>query len=331
MLMNMIVNSAFIRWWRGVRAAVRSRAMVRRVAAVVLAPATVLIALTACGSNPNDSAAAAAAGQPVRVVASTNVYGDIAQQIGGDQVQVTSIISDPSQDPHSYEASPQNQLALSKARVIIENGGGYDDFVDAMRHSAARPDVVVLDAVEISGRSAADPGLNEHVWYDFPSMRELSAKLADALMQADPGSAATFRANAAMFATKLGVLEKAEAAIRAKFAGVGDAVTEPVPLYLLDACGLDNRTPAAFSHAIEEGTDVPPRALNQMLTLVDERKVALLAYNEQTSSPETEKVLNAARQHGVAVVPVTETLPPGQNYLSWMTANVAAVDKALRP
>ena len=129
MLMNMIVNLAFIRSWRGVRAALRSRAMVRRIAAVVLAPAAVLIALTACGSNPNDSAAAGAAGQPVRVVASTNVYGDIAQQIGGDQVQVTSIISDPSQDPHSYEASPQNQLALSKARVIIENGGGYDDFV----------------------------------------------------------------------------------------------------------------------------------------------------------------------------------------------------------
>jgi zinc/manganese transport system substrate-binding protein len=267
----------------------------------------------------------------VRVVASTNVYGDIAQQIGGDQVQVTSIISDPSQDPHSYEASPQNQLALSKARVIIENGGGYDDFVDVMRHSTARPDVVVLHAVEISGRSVADPGLNEHVWYDFPSMRELSAKLAEALIQADPGSAATFRVNAAMFATKLGALEKAEAAIRAKFAGVGDAVTEPVPLYLLDACGLDNRTPAAFSHAIEEGTGVPPRALNQMLTLVEERKVALLAYNEQTSSPETEKVLNAARQHRVAVVPVTETLPPGQDYLSWMTANVAAVAKALRP
>ena len=116
----------------------------------------------------------------------------------------------------------------------------------------------------------ADPGLNEHVWYDFPSMRELSAKLADALMQADPGSAATFRANAAAVCRpSSAALEKAEAAIRAKFAGVGVAVTEPVPLYLLDACGLDNRTPAAFSHAIEEGTGVPPRALNQMLGLVE--------------------------------------------------------------
>jgi zinc/manganese transport system substrate-binding protein len=155
-------------------------------------------------------------------------------------------------------------------------------------------------------------------------------ELADALVQADPGSAARFRVNAAGFAAKLAALEKSEAAIRAKFAGTGVAVTEPVPLYLLEGCGLDNRTPSAFSQAIEEGTGVPPRALNQMLGLVEAKKVSLLGYNEQTSSPETEKVLGAARQHGVAVVPVTETLPPGQDYLSWMTANVTAVDEALR-
>jgi zinc/manganese transport system substrate-binding protein len=327
--MNMIVNSTFIRrWHRAARTAVRPAAVARASAAVALAPVAALIALTACSSTSNDSASAA--GQPVRVVASTNVYGDIVRQIGGDHVQVTSIISDPSQDPHSYQAAPQNQLALSRARVIIENGGGYDDFVDVMRHSAASHDAVVLNAVVISGRNPGDPELNEHVWYDFPAMRALSAKLADALVQADPGSAATFRANAAGFAAKLAALEKSEAAIRAKSAGIGVAVTEPVPLYLLEACGLDNRTPAAFSHAIEEGTDVPPRALNQMLGLVEGKQVALLAYNEQTSSPETEKVLGAARQHGVAVVPVTETLPPGQDYLSWMTANVTAVDEALR-
>ena len=202
--MNMIVNSTFIRWWRrAARAAVRPGAFVRATTAVVVTPVAALIALTACSSDSNDSASTTAAGQPVRVVASTNVYGDIARQIGGDHVQVTSIINDPNQDPHSYQAAPQNQLALSKARVIIENGGGYDDFVDVMRHSAARHDAVVLNAVNISGRNPADPELNEHVWYDFPSMRELSAKLADALIQADPGSAATFRANAAAFAAKL--------------------------------------------------------------------------------------------------------------------------------
>ena len=130
------------------------------------------------------------AGQPVRVVASTNVYGDIARQIGGDQVQVTSFIDDPSQDPHSYEASPQNQLALSKARVIIENGGGYDDFMDAHAAPAARHRRVVLNAVEISGRSRRGPGAQRARLVRLPvDDASWPAKLADALTQADPDGA----------------------------------------------------------------------------------------------------------------------------------------------
>ncbi len=195
MLMNIILNLAFIRRWRrGPRAPHAARppahAPARRFSALASTILAALAVLTACSSNPDEAASAGATDHQVRVVASTNVYGDIAAQIGGDRVHVTSIIDDPNQDPHSYEASPQNQLALSRARVIIENGGGYDDFMDVMRHSAARADAVVLDAVEISGRSDANPGLNEHVWYDFPSMGKLAAKLADALTQVDPGSAA---------------------------------------------------------------------------------------------------------------------------------------------
>jgi zinc/manganese transport system substrate-binding protein len=335
MLMNIILNLAFIRRWRRGPGAPRTtrppaHARARRFSAIASTLLATVAVLTACSSNPDDTASAGAADNPVRVVASTNVYGNIAAQIGGDRVHVTSIIDDPNQDPHSYEASPQNQLALSRARVIIENGGGYDDFMDVMRHTAARADAVVLDAVEISGRSDASPGLNEHVWYDFPSMGKLAAKLADAFTQVDPGSAATFRANAAVFATRLEALERTEAAIRAKHAGVSVAVTEPVPLYLLAACGLVNRTPDPFSQAVEDGTDVSPRVLNQTLALVDGRHVALLAYNEQAASAETEKLLAAARQHNVAVVPVTETLPTGQDYLSWMAGNVAAVESALR-
>jgi zinc/manganese transport system substrate-binding protein len=264
-------------------------------------------------------------------LASTNVYGDIAAQVGGDRVQVTSIIDDPNQDPHSYQVSPQNQLALSKARIVIENGGGYDDFIDTMRHSAARADASVLNAVAISGHQPAPGGeLNEHVWYDLAAMRTLAMRLADVLAQADPSSAAPFRANAAGFATKVAALESREGTIRAARSGTGVAATEPVPRYLLDACGLVDRTPAAFSRATEEGTDVPPRVLRQMLTLFADRQVALLAYNEQTASPETQKVLAAARDSHVPVVPVTETLPTGAHYVGWMADNLAAVRAALR-
>lgn len=266
----------------------------------------------------------------IKVVASTNVYGDIAHQIAGEHAQITSIIDNPDADPHSYEANTQNQLALAHADIVIENGGGYDDFVDTMLKSAGNSTVTLLNAVDISGKTAA-PGqeLNEHVWYDFPTVARLVDKLESALAQRDPADQSSFAANAAAFKQKLSQLEATEASIKKAHGGDGVAITEPVPLYMLQACGLDNKTPEEFSEAIEEGTDVSPLVLKQTLDLFNDKKVVLLAYNEQTTGPETQQVLNAAKSNDIAVVPVTETLPTGKDYLSWMSGNLSAIQAAL--
>ncbi|MFF5113614.1 metal ABC transporter substrate-binding protein [Streptosporangium sp. NPDC000509] len=140
---------------------------------------------------------------PITVVASTNVYGDIVKQVGGDKGAVTSIISDPAQDPHSYEANTQNQLALSKAKVVVANGGGYDDFVDTMIKSSGNSSAEIINVVAVSGRTApADGELNEHIWYDFPSVAKITDRISAALTKADPASAAT-TANADAFKNKL--------------------------------------------------------------------------------------------------------------------------------
>ncbi|MEV0716367.1 zinc ABC transporter substrate-binding protein [Asanoa sp. NPDC050611] len=263
------------------------------------------------------------------MVASTNVYGDIVRQIAGDKATITSIISDPSADPHSYEANTRTQLELSKADVVIENGGGYDDFVDTMLKSA-NSDAKVLNAVQISGHTATGGAeLNEHVWYDLPSMSKLADEIAGALSAADAGNAATFAANATTFKQKLQELEGTAAQIKTAHTGAGVAITEPVPVYLLEACGLANKTPDEFSEAIEEGTDVPAGVLRETLGLFTGKQVRLLAYNEQTAGPETEKVLQAAKDSNVGVVPVTETLPAGKDYLTWMGGNLDAIRTAL--
>ncbi|MDG4820494.1 zinc ABC transporter substrate-binding protein [Asanoa sp. WMMD1127] len=289
---------------------------------------------SACGSGGDEdaaaspSAASAAAGD-VSVVASTNVYGDIARQIAGDKVAITSIISDPSADPHSYEANTRTQLELSKADVVIENGGGYDDFVDTMLKSA-NSDAKVLNAVQISGHVATGgEELNEHVWYDLTSVSKLADQIASALSAADAGNAATFTANATAFKQKLQELEGTAAQIKTAHSGAGVAITEPVPVYLLEACGLTNKTPDEFSEAIEEGTDVPAAVLQETLDLFTGKQVKMLAYNEQTAGPETEKILQAAKDNQVGVVPVTETLPAGKDYLTWMTGNLDAIKTAL--
>lgn len=292
-----------------------------------------LALLAGCGSSSDSGSDGGASASPVSssavpVVASTDVYGDIVRQIGGSKVAVTSVISDPDQDPHSYEANTQNQLALSKAKVVIENGGGYDDFVDRMLKGNSSAEVI--NAVKVSGKTAPKGGeLNEHVWYDFPTVAKAADAIAAALGKADPGDAAAFTKNAETFKTKLTALEAQEAKIKKEHGGAAIAITEPVPLYMTEASGLVNKTPAEFSEAIEEGDDVSPKVLQETLALYTGKKVQALVYNEQTSGPQTEKVLAAAKTAGIAVVPVTETLPQGKDYLGWMTSNVDALASAL--
>jgi len=293
-----------------------------------------LALLTGCGSSSGSGSGASdaqtpAASSAIPVVASTNVYGDIVQRIGGAKVDVTSIIADPDQDPHSYEADTQNQLALSKAKVVVENGGGYDDFVDRMLKSG-NSSATVINAVKVSGKTAPKGGeLNEHVWYDFPTVARIADRIAAALGKADPANAAAFTRNADAFKAKLEPLEAKETQLKKAYGGEAVAITEPVPLYMIEASGLKNATPAEFSEAIEEGDDVSPRTLQTTLALFSDKKVKALVYNAQTSGPQTEKAEAAAKAAGIPVVPVTETLPEGKDYLGWMTSNVDALANAL--
>jgi zinc/manganese transport system substrate-binding protein len=285
------------------------------------------LALTGCATS---SASSDASGDgTVRVVASTNVYGSLVETIGGDHVQVTSILNDPSQDPHSFESSATTQLAVSKADLLIENGGGYDDFMTTLAKSSdTKADTI--NVVKLSGLDTGGAAeFNEHVFYSYPTMVKLVADVAERLGELDRADEATFRENADALTAKLQDLESQTAAVKKTVDGEAVAYTEPVPGYLFDAMGLVNVTPPDFSEAIEEGDDVPPAALNDTIKLFSGGKAKLLAVNEQTSSPETEQVEKAAKRADVPVVGVTETLPKGEDYVSWQQANIDAVQAAL--
>ena len=293
-----------------------------------------LLTLAACSGGSSDTApssaaagAADASGQ-VQVLASTNVWADVVEQVGGEHVAVTSIITDPSADPHSFQSSARNQLAVSKAALIVENGGGYDDFMQTMLASAGTG-VPVINAVDVSGITPTDGELNEHVWFDFPTVAKVADAVAARLATIDPANADTYQANAEAFDKSVGDLSTQAAAIKAAHDGAPVAITEPVPMYLLDAAGLDNVTPGEFSEAIENETDVPAAVMDQTLKLFTGKQVKVLVYNEQTSGPQTEQVVDAAKANGIPAVPVTETLPDGQDYLSWMQANIQALSQAL--
>jgi len=276
---------------------------------VLLVSAAVL--LSGCAAAPQST------DDTLRIVATTDVYGDLAATIAGEYAEVTSLITG-ARDPHSFEASAQDQLAVSKAEVVIANGGGYDPFVDTLLEASGST-ATVIDVAELVG---LPEGANEHLWYDLASMQRLVVAIGDALAAARPAQAAVFDTNAAALAAEL-----ADLATRIDGTATGGvAATEPVPLLLLEAAGFTNLTPDAFTEAIEEGSDVPPLALQQTLDLFTADAVVLLAYNEQTASPETERVRSAAEAAGIPVLSFTETLPEGASYLSWMTANVAAIE-----
>jgi zinc/manganese transport system substrate-binding protein len=299
--------------------------LVKRLGAVLVL-ALAVPALGACSTptpDPDDGL--------LRIVASTDVYGSIAAAVAGDRASILSIIDEPGRDPHSYEADARVRLELARADIVIENGGGYDDFVDTLLAGAGNQDAVVLSAVREFGISAEPPGpdFNEHVWYDLPTMASLAQTLADALAEKDAAHAGEYRANAEQFVTSVEGLEQRVAAIAVDHSGERVAITEPVPLYLLDAAGLVDATPQGFSEAIEEGIGVAPDLLAEMLDLMASGTVAALVYNEQTTGPETERILAAAQADGVPVVRVAETLPAGVDYLHWMSATVDALVAAL--
>ncbi|MFJ3956491.1 metal ABC transporter solute-binding protein, Zn/Mn family [Arthrobacter sp. NPDC090010] len=301
-----------------------------------------ILGVSACASPGGAAAAGQSSGtDTVDVVASTSAYGSIVQAIGGDKVKVESIVSKVSQDPHSYEATAQDRLKVSKAKLVVVNGGGYDTFMDGMVSEAKLDPANVINAVTVSGLQDATPTaaaddhghshgeFNEHVWYDFPAMQKVATVVEQRLAALAPASAAEFKHNAEAFTARLTSLQK-DAAAAAGGKHVHVAITEPVPLYLLEAAGLHNVTPEEFSVAVEEGHDVPASVLDSTLKLFSTKKAALLAYNEQTSGPQTEAVRKAAEAAGAPVVSFTETLPDGKDYLGWMNENVHNLQQALK-
>ncbi|HEY5117579.1 MAG TPA: zinc ABC transporter substrate-binding protein [Nakamurella sp.] len=305
---------------------------VRRVGLAVraLLAVAVVVLLAACGSTTSAAGGGASgslnsATQPIAVVTSTNVWGDLVAQVGGQFVAVRPLLTDPSADPHSFEPSAQAQLAVSKAELLVMNGGGYDDWMTTLIDASGS----VAPVVNAAQLYTAGPLSNEHVWYDLPTVQAVAQQVATKLSDLRPEQAGDFRANADAFTRKIAGLTAKVQAIKAAHEGTAIAVTEPVPLYLTEAAGLVDKTPERFSKAIEDGTDVPPTVLNDTLALFTGRQVAALVYNAQTASPETETVLNAAKQSDIRVVPVTETLPAGKDYLSWMDETITALAAAL--
>jgi zinc/manganese transport system substrate-binding protein len=269
--------------------------------------------------------AAGAAQAQVRIVAAENFYGDIARQVGGPEVAVTSILTSPDQDPHEFEASPSTARALADAAIVVYNGAGYDTWA-AKLLPASRPRsrrVIVVAAL-----AHKKPGDNPHLWYDPHTVSALAKTLADTLTTLDPAHRAVYQSRLTTFEQSMTPLAAQIVALRRKHAGAPVTATEPVFGYMADALGLDMRN-RGFQLAVMNDTEPSPAELAAFEHDLRVKAVKVLIYNSQTSDELTRRMRAIAQQAGIPVVGVTETEPPGKDYQEWMRSQLDALDRAL--
>jgi zinc/manganese transport system substrate-binding protein len=262
---------------------------------------------------------------PVKVVAAENFWGDVAAQIGGPQVAVMSILTNPDQDPHLFEASPETAKALTNADIVIVNGVDYDPWMDTLLKSAkgaGRKEIVVAQLV---GRK---PGDNPHLWYD-PSYVKAAAKAITADLDAiDPAHKADYEKGEAKFLDSLKPVDAKLADMKKKFAGVPVTASEPVFGYSAGLIGLKVHN-EKFALAVMNNAEPTASDVAGFEDDLKGHKVKAMLYNAQASEPAVRRLVQMARDNGIPVVGVSETEPPGTTYQAWMLGQLDALDKAL--
>jgi zinc/manganese transport system substrate-binding protein len=292
-----------------------------------VAVAGFVLAGLVAGCGPDASLARTGSG-PIAAVGAENQYANVIAQIGGRYVSVTAIESNPNADPHSFEASPNVAQAISTAKLVVQNGLGYDSYMNKIEAAAPSTARRVIEVQQLLGLPDSTP--NPHLWYAPRTMPAVANAIAADLSRLAPDHAAYFAANAQRFVASLRPWYTALQQFAARHPHTPVATTEPVGDYMLQAAGTDNRTPFGLQADIMNGVDPAPQDVTLERDLFARHRVKALLYNQQVTDSLTQSFLSVARQNRIPVVGVYETMPtPGYDYQSWMLAEVRALERAV--
>jgi zinc/manganese transport system substrate-binding protein len=268
---------------------------------------------------------AARAEDKLTIVAAENFYGDLARQIGGSNVTVTSILANPDDDPHLFETSPSTARTIADAKIIIYNGADYDPWMDKLLSASTSKDRTTIVAADLIGKKSGD---NPHLWYDPATLPAIAKALSADLAKRDPANAVHYEANLKAFQTSLQAIDKEIAAVKKTYAGTEVTATEPVFGYMAEALGL---TMLNYDFQVALMNDAEPSA-TQVAAFENSLKdgsAKILFYNSQVTDEATTRLLDIAKQNKVTVIGVTETEPAGQTIQTWFGGQIDAVQKAL--
>ena len=278
-------------------------------------------ALTLSGCSTDEPIRWSAGSGDIKIVASTNVWGSVANLVAGDLATVDAIIYNTNQDPHSYELTARDQLLINNADIVIVNGGGYDDFIQQAVDADSTP-AITVNAFMASGD---DETRNEHIWYDVDQTGDVAAVIAAAIESLDESKTEEVEARVADFREKLAERKAQLEALRAEPKTV--FATEPLIDYLLEDAGYENLTPEPFMEAIEEDTDVPPAAMQESKDIMASGRVDFVCLNESTKTPQIEELLKA--NTNVAVFGFGELLIQDPDTLEYDGGYFEMVDAAI--
>jgi len=304
------------------------RPLVRRLAAGGSTLCAVSVFLATAGAPVAANAATPSSSSGIiRAVGAENEYADVLAQIGGRYVSVSSILNNPNTDPHTFEASTRVAQEVSQAQLIVQNGVGYDHFMNNMESASPSSLRHVIVVQHVLGLPTATP--NPHLWYNPTTMAPVARAMASALSQIQPSHATYFHAQLSTFISSLRPWLQAIAAFKKVHAGTSVAVTEPVSNYVLQSMGMRIATPFVFQADIMNGVDPAPQAITQEDALFTRHRVKVFCYNQQVVSSLTKSIRDTASRAGVPIVGVYETMPTGYHYQSWMLAEVHALSAAV--
>jgi len=269
---------------------------------------------------------ASARADTVKIVGAENFYGDIAKQIGGGAVNVTSILNNPDQDPHLFEVSPSVGRNVSAARIVIYNGIDYDPWMEKLLQAARSADRKVIVVADLIGKKTGD---NPHVWYDSATMLALAKVLSETLTAQDAAHKSDCEQGLARFEASIKPIQAKIEELRGKYNGIEVTATEPVFGYMLDALGMQVRNPA-FQLAVMNNTEPSASDVAAFENDLTTHRVKLLVYNSQATDPIAKHMQALAEKSGVPVLGASETEPAGKDYQAWIMSELDAVDRALR-
>jgi zinc/manganese transport system substrate-binding protein len=292
----------------------------RAAAMALIAVLTLLVA--GCGSGSQ--------GAPRGVIAAVGAesqYANVIEQIGGRYVKVTAIESNPNTDPHTFEASPSVAQAVAAAQLVVQNGVGYDTYMERIESATPSSTRKVLDVQKLLG--LADSTRNPHLWYAPQTMPAVARAITSDLGAMQPAHAGYFQAALARFEQALGPWRRALSQFAAEYPDTPVATTEPVGDYMLEAAGTVNLTPFSLQADIMNGVDPAPQDVTLQNDLFSAHRVKAFVYNQQVTDSLTQSFLEAAKRAHVPVVGVYETMPAGFQYQTWMLAETQALHRAV--